>query len=69
MQQIGTVSFNDRASLQPGIAVIRADAGQMALALSLEGDGDIEVVVDVAAGEQLIEALQRALLWASSNLA
>ena len=67
MQQIGMVTFSDRVSLQGGIAVVRADVGQVALALSLEEDGDLEVIVDVAAAARLVEVLQHALRCASGE--
>lgn len=61
MKQIDLVSFIDKGSSQDGFVAIRAGNGQIALALSLEDDGDLEVILDPNICEQIVKVMQKAI--------
>jgi hypothetical protein len=60
-QEVGTIRFLDSNSGDDVVAIVRAGAGLVALALSLRADGDIEVVMQPADCEALLRALQHAI--------
>ena len=62
MREIVTIKFVDADSQEEALAVIRAIAGQIALCLSLQQNGDVEVFFGPEEGERLIEALRQAIL-------
>lgn len=68
MKQIDSVSFIDRRSSQGGFVAIRAGNGEIALALSLEHDGDLEVMLDPNICEQVVKVMQRAIQVAKTEV-
>ncbi len=65
MQTIDTAHFTDLESHEEGLAIIRAQAGEVALALSIKNDGDLEVFLSPEDCENLIKALHAAVKFAS----
>ncbi len=64
MEHIATIQFTDAESGAEAYAFVRASTapeGPITLALSLESDGDIEVVMPLADCERLIAALRQAV--------
>ncbi len=61
MQDIGTISFTDLGGSGEGVIVIRASSTRIGLAISLESDGDIEILLKPEDVTQLLVALQRAI--------
>ena len=61
MQEVDTIRFLESDSGDDAVAVVRASAGLVALALSLRADGDTEVVMQPADCEELLRALQQAV--------
>jgi hypothetical protein len=61
MQQIAYIPFMDADSGDQAFAIVRAQPGLVALGLSLQSDGDLEVVFGAEECKQLISALHEAL--------
>ncbi len=61
MWHIALIQLTDQGSGQNGFVVIRAGERQVALGLSLEEDGDIEIVMDREIAEQVEAALRQAI--------
>lgn len=61
MTQIDTINFFDIETGGEACAIVRADQGCVALALSLRNGGDVEVFMEPATMKTLIGALQKAL--------
>jgi hypothetical protein len=61
MKEATTFSFQDAESSDEAIAIVRYDESNVALCLSLKSNGDIEVVMNKADANKLIEALTRAV--------
>jgi len=61
MEQVGYVAFEDRETSSNGFAAVRVGRGVIALAVSLEVDGDIEVFLTLDAATALKEVLDRAI--------
>jgi hypothetical protein len=61
MKHIATISFHDASEQCGAAAIVRADEQRVAVALTLEKHGDIEVVMPRQAAEQLHAALGRAI--------
>ena len=60
MKHIATISFDDPDEKCSASVIVRADDEHVVVALTLEKDGDIQVVMPRHAAEQLHEALGRA---------
>lgn len=60
MEHIATFSFTDPDSQDEAHAIVRAAPGQVALALTLRSDGDLQGVMDGETCRKLLEALARA---------
>ena len=58
--QVATIRFTDRDSEDEAMVLVRVEGEITGLALSLRGNGDIEVFFGRQELEQLIEALQKA---------
>lgn len=56
-----TISFRDHAENQDGFAVVRRFEDKVAICLSLEENGDVEVLIEREVVERLIEALRSAI--------
>jgi hypothetical protein len=61
MDAIGSLNFVDRDSGDRAMVLVRADADNVALAVSLERDGDVEVFMPRDDARRLIDVLQAAL--------
>ena len=61
MQHLATIEFEDAAEHCSAVAIVRADGTHVAVALSLESDGDTQVVMPHDTARQLIAALEKAL--------
>lgn len=66
MKNIATLRFIDAETGDAGLAIVRASASMVGLALSLRANGDTEVFLSKHDCQQLIAALERAVLDASS---
>jgi hypothetical protein len=60
MPQLATINLVDKDSGQPGFVAVRVEGNVVALALSLQDNGDIEVFLDRDEAAQLVEALEQA---------
>ncbi len=60
MNEIATITIQDIESSDEALAIVRYGKGQIALALSLKSDGDVEVVMNKANALALIDALKKA---------
>ena len=65
MADNGYIQFTDTDSGDEAVAIVRAVDGSIALCLSLERGGDIEVVMNPRDGERLLLALREALAVAT----
>jgi hypothetical protein len=61
MKEVATIQFLDAESNDEGVVVLRASCGLIAVALSLQKDGDLEVVLRLQDCQKLINELQRAV--------
>ncbi len=61
MKQVAQLIFRDGSEAQQALAIVRCGGGQIALCLSLESNGDVEVTMDKSLTEQLIDALTQAV--------
>ena len=61
IKEIATIPFADGESGDDGIAVIRQCDEQVALAFSLQSNGDLEVSIDVNTARKLADALNHAI--------
>jgi hypothetical protein len=64
---LANITFVDKDSGDHGLAVVRFQKEVIALALSLQHNGDLEVFLGVHEVDQLIEALTRAKAMASED--
>jgi hypothetical protein len=62
INEIATIQFPDIETGREAIAVIRTTKREVALCLSLEKGGDVEVFLPIEDCESLVEALQQAIL-------
>lgn len=69
MNQIATITLEDRDSGDAAVIIVRGDQDQIALALSLRHGSDTEVVFGPAEAGQLLAALQEALAGTHQRLA
>jgi hypothetical protein len=69
MRETATIRFIDVETGDEALTVVRAGQGQVALAVSLKQNGDLEVVLRPPECEQLITALQQAVVTARSERA
>jgi hypothetical protein len=67
LESIGTLEFVDLESNDNAFAVVRATAGAVGLALSLEKDGDIDVLLPLETCRSLIDLLNSGLQRASRS--
>ena len=67
MESIGTLEFVDLDSNDKAFASVRASAGAVALTLSLEKNGDIDVFLPLESCRSLIHLLNLALQTASTS--
>lgn len=63
---IGSCQFTDNISGESSFMIVRLADNSIGLGLSLEEDGDVEVFMDTAKCQQLIEWLSTALVKAKS---
>jgi hypothetical protein len=67
MREIATIQFFDSESGGEAIAIVRAGREQIALCVSLEKDGDVEVFLRIEDCESLVKALEQAILATKAN--
>lgn len=67
MEHIATIGFTDSDSHDPGHVIIRAGAGEVALAITLRTRGDIEVVMPAETCRELTKALTEATRFAKAS--
>jgi hypothetical protein len=67
MKQVVTIQFTDDDSGGNAVVIIRAARGSVALCLSREEDGDVEVVFNPEVCRNLIEALEQAISLATGS--
>jgi hypothetical protein len=61
MKPIATIKFQEVGTDEECVAIIRAASGSVAVALSRESDGDVEVVLPTVQARELSRALSAAL--------
>jgi hypothetical protein len=61
MNHIDTITFQDADEHCEAAAIVRADANHVVVALTLESDGDIQVVMPHDAAKRLHNALGKAI--------
>lgn len=61
MKEIATIAFYDNNTLDEGVAIIRCNSNQIALAFSLKLDGDIEVIMSREDAKKIFNSLKLAL--------
>lgn len=59
-KEIATIQIIDDDSGEEAVAIVRVVEGRIALCLSLEENGDVEVVMKPGESESLLEALRLA---------
>ena len=62
LQDIATINFVDKAESQNACMIIRRYGQDVALCVSLESDGDVEVLISAEDAKKLIVALEEALV-------
>jgi hypothetical protein len=67
MEHIATIGFTDSDSNDPGHVIIRAAAGEVALAITLRTGLDIEVVMPAETCRELTKALTEATRFAKAS--
>ena len=67
LKSIGTLEFVDLESNDNAFAFVRASEGVVALGLSLEKDGDIDLLLPLETCRSLIDLLNSALQTASGS--
>ena len=67
MEHITTLGFTDSDSGEPGHVIIRAGAGEVALAVTLRTNGDLEVVMPAETCRELTRALTDATRYAKAS--
>jgi hypothetical protein len=68
--EIATISFCDIASGDPSVAIVRRCPEGVAVSLSIEGNGDLEVLLDPASARKLAAAIYQGAemdFWAPEN--
>lgn len=61
MENISILSVRDKDEDQEALAIVRVSHGCIALTLSLEHDGDVQVVFTPSECEQLLANIQQAI--------
>ena len=67
MEHIATLAFTDSDSHDPGHMIVRAGAGEVALAVTFRTSGDIEVVMPAETCRELTKALTEATRFAKAS--
>ena len=67
MKQVALIKFQDTDAQDEAFVVVRADERGVALGLSLEKDGDLEVFMPHGSARALIAALQDAVSLESKH--
>jgi hypothetical protein len=57
IEPVATISFIDRDSGSPAVAIVRRCGTAIGLAISIERNGDIEVFLDANAAAQVRDAI------------
>jgi hypothetical protein len=61
MKEAGTITFHDLDSTKEAAVIVRYDTSTVALCVTLEREGDVEVVMSKPDARKLIDALFDAL--------
>jgi hypothetical protein len=61
VQDAGTIRFEEVETSAAALAIIRYDSTSVTICLSLEGNGDVEVVMKKEDARALLEALKTAI--------
>ena len=61
MEEIATIRFQEVDTADEGFAIIRRSSNAVAIALSLRGNGDIEIVITKDDARRFLKALQAAI--------
>lgn len=67
MEHIATLAFTDGDSHDHGHIIVRAGAGQVALAVTLRTSGDVEIVMPAETCRELTKALTEATRFAKAS--
>ena len=62
MKEVATIMIHDVESSGEAVAIIRPSNNCVSLCLSLKSGGDVDIVMDKADTEKLVEALKKASL-------
>jgi len=61
MEEVATITFKECETGSEAAAIVRRDAESVALCLTIENNGDIEVFMKREDARKLVDALQAAL--------
>jgi hypothetical protein len=67
MEHIATIAFTDSDSHDHAHVIVRAGAGEVALAITLRTGGDVEVVMPAETCRELTRALTEATRFAKAS--
>ena len=56
-REIETIEFIDLGSGAPAVAIVRQCEGNVGLTLSIQRNGDLEVMLDTASAQKLADAI------------
>jgi hypothetical protein len=61
MKQAGTINFRDATDSDEAVVIVRYDEGPVAICLSKQSNGDVEVIMNKQDAETLLNTLQKAI--------
>jgi hypothetical protein len=61
MDPVATIEFRDSSTQDGGVIIVQRGKGVVALAVSLQTDGDVEVLLAADDCRRVVEALEQAL--------
>jgi hypothetical protein len=61
VSELATISFRDGDTGESAVMIVRQCDRSLALAISLQGDGDMQVLLDAASAEKLANALKKGI--------
>lgn len=56
--ELATILFRDGDSGEPAVAIVRKCESNVAVSLSIQQNGDLEVLLDVASAQKLANAIK-----------
>ena len=59
MEEAGKINFQDAGDADEGVVIVRYDEKTVAIRVSKDSDGDLEVVVDKRAAKSVLEGSRK----------